>query len=280
MHDRIVNYGRIEKAIGFLSDNFKAQPDLNEIARQIHLSPYHFQRLFVDWVGISPKKFLQYLTIGFLKNKIKETPNVIAAAEISGLSSQSRVYDLFVHIEGVTPDQYKKAGTGMKIYYGYHSSPFGMCFVAAADKGLCGFRFIDEDRKRLEFEEFEKQWRCATLIHKPDYTQPIVKKIFHPDRVRPDNLHVLVQGTKFQIKVWEALVRIPFGSVRTFQQIADTIQQPGSARAVGNAVGKNHLIYLIPCHRVICKDGTGGNYHWGKARKMAMIGWEMVMNER
>lgn len=279
MSKQIVNYRRIERAIGFLTDNFKSQPDLDEIAKQVHMSPFYFQRLFMDWVGISPKKFLQYLTLDYLRDKIRETANVMEAAEIAGLSSQSRVYDLFVNIEGVTPDQFKRAGKGLEIFYGYHASPFGMCFIAVAEKSICSLRFIDEERKRDEYELFSEQWHFASLVHKPDFTQAYVKKIFQFHKDRPDSMNLLVQGSNFQLKVWEALLKIPFGSVATFQQIADSIDQPNSARAVGSAVVSNPILYLIPCHRIIFKDGTVGDYHWGKVRKQAMIGWEMAKNE-
>ncbi len=274
MFDKRINYYRIEKAIGYLTDSFKEQPDLDEIARKIFMSPYHFQRVFTDWVGISPKKFIQYLTLDYLRNKISETENMMVAAELAGLSSQSRVHDLFVSIEGVSPQQYKTAGKGLEIFYGYHATPFGLCFIAVAEKGICVLKFIDEEKSRNEFELFSIQWRFATLIHKPSFTQHYIKKIFQ-QHTSKENLHLLVQGTDFQIKVWEALVKIPFGSVASFQQIAESIGQPNAVRAVGSAVGSNAVLYLIPCHRIISKDGTMGNYHFGKVRKQAMIGWEM-----
>ena len=279
MDQEMINYYRIEKAIGFMTENFKSQPDLNEMAKMVYLSPFHFQRLFVDWVGISPKKFLQYLTVDFLRDKIRETSNMMEAAEIVGLSSQSRVHDLFVGIEGVTPNQYKNSGKGLEIFYGYHSSPFGMCFIAVAEKGICALNFIDEERKRNEFELFSQQWHFATLIHKPDFTQPYVKRLFNPVQNSPDGLQLLAQGTDFQIKVWEALLKIPFGSVASFRQIANAIGHPDAARAVGTAAGKNTILYLIPCHRIIAEDGTMGNYHTGKVRKKAMIGWEMAQTQ-
>jgi len=275
----IVNFHRIEKAIGFLSENFTHQPDLNEIAAKVHVSPFHFQRIFLDWVGISPKKFLQYLTLDYLRNKIQETENLIEAAEMAGLSSQSRVYDLFVRIDGVTPDQFKRSGNGLNIFYGYHPSPFGMCFIAVSERGVCALRFVDEERRRDEYELFAHQWRFASLIHKPDFTQPYVQKIFQRERTAPDNLQVLVQGTPFQVKVWEALVKIPFGTIGTFQQIAEAVERPNAVRAVASAVGYNPIVYLIPCHRIIRKDGTMGDYHVGRVRKKAMIGWEMARNE-
>lgn len=275
MSKELINYYRIEKAISYLTENFKEQPDLDEIARKVYMSPFHFQRIFTDWVGISPKKFIQYLTLEYLRNKISETENMIDAAEIVGLSSQSRVHDLFVSIEGVSPQQYKTAGKGLEIFYGYHASPFGLCFIAVTEKGICALKFIDEEKSRNEFELFSQQWQFACLIHKPDYTQQYIQKIFHPDKTNPEKLNLLTQGTDFQIKVWEALLKIPFGSVSSFQQIAQLIGQPEAARAVGSAVGKNSILYLIPCHRIISGDGTLGNYHFGKVRKQAMIGWEM-----
>lgn len=286
MSDKIVNYYRIEKAIGYLTESFKQQPDLDEIAAKVYMSPFHFQRIFTDWVGISPKKFLQYLTMDYLRSKIKETANMMEAAEFAGLSSQSRVHDLFVTIEGVSPQEYKTEGKNMEIFYGYHASPFGMCFIAVAQKGICALKFIDEEKSRNEFELFSRQWQLATLVHKPDYTQKYINRIFkkYPDPDQSphsgkDNLSVLVKGTDFQIKVWEALVKIPFGSVASYQQIAEAIQQPYTARAVGSAVGSNTILYLIPCHRIIANNGTLGNYHFGKVRKLAMIGWENAISK-
>jgi AraC family transcriptional regulator of adaptative response/methylated-DNA-[protein]-cysteine methyltransferase len=281
MSDKIVNYYRIEKAIGYLTDSFKEQPDLDEIARRVYMSPFHFQRLFTDWVGISPKKFLQYITLDYLRDKIKGTGNMIDAAGLAGLSSQSRVHDLFVKIDGVSPHQYKTEGSGLEIYYGYHASPFGLCFIAVAGERVCALKFIDEEQSRDEFELFSGQWRNARLVHKPNYTQTFVNRIFtsRPGDADRDSLHLLVKGTDFQVKVWEALVKIPFGSVVSFQQIAASIGKPHASRAVGSAVGSNTILFLIPCHRIISKDGTMGNYHFGKVRKLAMIGWENALKE-
>jgi len=279
MSDKLVNYYRIEKAISFLTTHFKEQPDLAEIAGKVHMSPFHFQRIFTDWVGISPKKFVQYLTLDHLRGKIRETGNMMEAADEAGLSSQSRVNELFVNIEGVSPQQYKSMGKGLEIFYGYHASPFGLCFIAVAEsarkKGVCALKFIDEEKSRDELELFSAQWRFATLVHKPAYTQGYIKRIFGSVESSGIDLQLLVKGTDFQLKVWEALVQIPFGSVCSFGQIARMIGQPGAARAVGSAAGANQVLYLIPCHRIISADGSMGNYHYGKARKMAMIGWEL-----
>jgi len=284
MPDKLTNYYRIEKALGFLAENFRQQPDLADIATKVHMSPFHFQRIFTDWVGISPKKFVQYLTLDYLRGKIRETGNMMEAADEAGLSSQSRVNELFVKIEGVSPQQYKSLGKGLEIFYGYHASPFGLCFIAVAEKGICALKFIDEEKSRDEFAIFSTQWKSARLVHDPALTQQYVRRIFHSmagsdpmygQKSAGENLQLLVKGTGFQIKVWEALVQIPFGSVTSFQQVAQIIGQPGAARAVGSAVGNNHILYLIPCHRVISADGSLGHYHFGKARKLAMIGWEM-----
>ena len=274
MSDKLINYYRIEKALGFLTGHFRDQPSLEEVAAKVHMSPFHFQRIFMDWVGISPKKFVQYLTLEHLRHKIRATENMMEAADEAGLSSQSRVNELFVKIEGVSPQQYKSSGQGLEIFYGYHASPFGLCFIAVAGKSICALKFIDEEKSRNEFELFSAQWELATLTHRPGLTQEYIKKIFRQPGHPVEDLQLLVRGTDFQIKVWEALVNIPFGSVSSFGQIARSVGRPEAARAVGTAAGANQILYLIPCHRIISADGSMGNYHYGRARKMAMIGWE------
>jgi AraC family transcriptional regulator, regulatory protein of adaptative response / methylated-DNA-[protein]-cysteine methyltransferase len=306
MGDQLTNYYRIEKAIGYMTANFRSQPALDEIAAKVFMSPFHFQRIFTDWVGISPKKFTQYLTLDYLRSRIKDTENMMEAANEAGLSSQSRVNELFVKIEGMSPQQYKSGGQGMTIAYGYHATPFGLCFIAVTGDSICTLKFIDEEKTRNEFEQFSIQWRNATVYHRPDLTREYIKKIFlpHPEQTAetsakseisakstafvkpatsltsddpgsPQSLRLLVHGTKFQIKVWEALTRIPFGYVASFQQIAQQIGEPEAARAIGGAVAANSVLFLIPCHRIITKDGAMGDYHFGRVRKMAMIGWEM-----
>ena len=275
----VLNYERIKTAIEYLSENFKNQPNLDEVAAQVHLSPFHFQRMFTDWAGVSPKKFLKYLTLNHLREKIAETPNVLAMAEEAGLSSQSRVYDLFVTLEAVTPQQYKSLGKGLYIRYGYHVTPFGMAFIAATERGICSLAFVDEAHQRTEYEHFAQKWDFAQLVHDPAYTQPLVAQIFQPKQVSElphKRLQVLVQGTNFQVKVWEALLKIPLGAVSTYQQIATAIGNPKANRAVGSAVGSNPIAYLIPCHRVIRKEGKLGHYHWGASRKKTIVGWEMA----
>lgn len=276
MKDRTINYYRIEKAIGYMTSNYRDQPDLDTIAEKVNLSPFHFQRLFLDWVGLTPKKFIQYLTLDHLKNQIKQTSNVIEAADVAGLSSQSRVYDLFVNIEGMSPQQYKSEGVDLEIFYGYHATPFGMCFIAVTDRGVCDFRFIDENRTRNEYQLFYQKWGLATISHRPDITQSYVQNIFDPGKVNREKLGLLVQGTDFQIKVWEALLNIPFGSVESYQHVSERIGAADSVRSVASAAGKNPISYLIPCHRIICKTGEVGSYSYGRVRKQAMIAWEMA----
>lgn len=273
--DTTVNYYRIEKAIAYLTDNYKAQPDLDELAAHINVSPIHFQKIFLDWVGITPKKFLQYITIEHLKNQIRKTRNVTEAAGIAGLSSQSRVYDLFVNIEGVSPQQFKSGGSGLEIFYGYHASPFGMCFIAVSERGISDLHFVNDSGSRTEFTSFTKKWPFATLIHKPEFTQTFVYRIFK-EVPEQDRLNLLVQGTEFQIKVWQALVDIPFGCVKSYNQVAREIGNPTSVRSVASAAGRNPISFLIPCHRIIAESGTVGDFQWGKVRKRSMIGWEMA----
>ncbi len=274
-----LDYQRIQQAIEYLVENFKNQPELKEVAAQVHLSPHHFQRLFTEWAGVSPKKFLQFLTVDYLKGRIQNSQNVAQLADMAGLSSPSRVYDLFVNIEGVTPATFKNKGAGLTIYYGCHDTPFGLCFLAATDKGICGITFLQGTNQSAEFILFAKKWNFATLVKATAFTQPFIDQIFTPTDIKNKKLNVLVQGTPFQIKVWEALLNIPQGNVTTYQYIAESIDKPKAVRAVGTAIGKNPIGYLIPCHRVIRKEGKLGHYRWGSGRKKAIIGWEMARKE-
>lgn len=274
-----VNYARIAEAIQYLEENFQRQPELDEVAEKVHLSPFHFQRLFTEWAGISPKRFVQFLTIDFLKAKIQESKNLAEAAETAGLSSQSRVYDLFTTLEAMTPQEYKQNGSGLRIEYGFHETPFGQALVGVTERGICWLSFIAVDQEgRSELERMKQHWHNSLFQKNPELTGVLADKIFNPlNRAKPgDKLHVLVKGTNFQIKVWEALLRLPLGSVTTYQHIAGQINSPKALQAVGSAVGSNHIAYLIPCHRVIRKDGILGEYRWGSTRKKSMIGWEMA----
>ena len=271
-----LDFQRIQQAIEYLVANFKKQPTLQEVASHVHLSPHHFQRLFTTWAGVSPKKFLQFLTVDYLKARIQNSQNIAQMAHMAGLSSPSRVYDLFVNIEGVTPATFKNKGAGLTIFYGYHDTPFGDCFLAATDKGICGITFLQGENKEEEFDLFAKKWDFAQLVEDTTFTQPYIDLIFNKHTTKTQKIKVLVQGTPFQIKVWEALLNIPQGNLTTYQSIAESIDKPKAVRAVGTAIGKNPIGYLIPCHRVIRKEGKLGHYRWGSGRKKAIIGWEMV----
>ena len=283
-----INYQRIEQAIQYLEKNFQRQPELDEVAEQVHLSPFHFQRIFTEWAGISPKRFLQFLTVDFLKSKLTESKNLVEVAESAGLSAQSRVYDLFTTLEAVTPQEYKQKGSGIRIEYGIHETPFGTCLIGVTERGVCWLSFIqaDEDSKAA-LEEMKAHWNNSVFHQSQELTDTFIQKIF-PSRLplspgsgvskgRGDGkLHVFVKGTNFQVKVWEALLKIPMGVVTTYQGVAEQIHSPKAMQAVGSAVGSNHIAYLIPCHRVIRKDGILGEYRWNSTRKKGMIGWEMA----
>lgn len=271
-----LNYDRVAEAIHYLTQNYKQQPSLEEVASQVHLSPFHFQRIFTDWAGISPKKFLQFLTVEELKKELLTASNVADAADNVGLSAQSRVYDLFVNIESVTPQEYKSQGDGVVIEYGFHDTPFGECFIAHTEKGICSLSFVDKNREEV-LTEFTMQWQNAEIKNDQRSTKELIRQLFEP--VHGNQIKLLLKGSKFQIKVWEALLKIPFGSVSTYRHIAAAVGQPGALRAVGSAVGANPVAFIIPCHRVIRSEGLIGQYHWGATRKKAMIGWEKARVE-
>jgi len=272
-----INYKRIEEAIHYLESNFQRQPELDEVAEKVHLSPFHFQRIFAEWAGISPKRFLQYLTVDFLKTKLLESRNIVEAAEEAGLSSQSRVYDLFTTLEAVTPQEYKQKGGGLQIEYGFHETPFGIGLVGVTERGICWLSFVGSgEQPGAELEKMKEHWHNSVFHMNEKATAPLASRIFGGTTDQEKKLHVLVKGTNFQVKVWEALLRLPMGSVTTYQDIARSIQNPNALQAVGSAVGSNHIAYLIPCHRVIRKDGILGEYRWSPVRKKSMIGWEMA----
>lgn len=279
--DQDFNYLRIEQAIQYLEKNFQRQPELDEVAEVVHLSPFHFQRLFTEWAGISPKRFLQFLTVDFLKSKLEESKNLNEAAEAAGLSSQSRVYDLFTTLEAVTPQEYKQSGSGIRIEYGIHATPFGNALIGVTERGVCWLSFTNTDEDpRYELEKMKEHWNNSVFHQDQVLTEAFVKDIFaRKDAKTQKKIHLLVKGTNFQIKVWEALLKLPLGNVTTYQDIATRIQNPKAMQAVGSAVGSNHIAYLIPCHRVIRKDGVLGEYRWNATRKKSIIGWEMATTE-
>ena len=275
-----IDYQRIEKAIAFLIDNFHAQPGLREIAVEIHMSEYHFQRLFSRWVGISPKRFLQFLTKEHAKKLLEKSINLLDVTYEAGLTSPGRLHDLFVSCEAVTPGEYKAKGRGLEIAYGYHATPFGQCMLATTGRGICGLNFVQNEERSSALARLKSKWQNAILTENPDATRSIVDRIFNPlDGQRSTPLHLLLSGTNFQIKVWEALIRIPMGAVVSYEDVAAYIGMPRASRAVGNAVGNNPVSFVIPCHRVIRKTAEFGNYGGGKARKLAILGWEAAQSD-
>ncbi len=262
----------VEQAVRFLIVNYKKQPSLEEIARHLHLSPFQLQRTFTEWAVISPKKFLQYITIEELKKELFKTENLLCAADNVGLSSQSRIYDLFITIEAVTPGEFKTKGQDMVIEYGIHPSPFGNCFIAITPRGICAISFVNGSPD-MAITELRSQWESAVIQKNQLTTARLVEQIFNPQSAG-NSLRLLVKGTGFRVKVWEALLKIPFGSVTSYQNIANAVGQPKATRAVGTAIANNPVAYLIPCHRIIRSEGVIGNYRWDSDRKGAIIGWE------
>ncbi|MFZ7125152.1 MAG: methylated-DNA--[protein]-cysteine S-methyltransferase [Desulfobacterales bacterium] len=272
-----VDYERVEKAIEFLAQHVREQPALAEVSRSVGLSEFHFQRLFSRWVGISPKRFLQYLTTEYAKKLIEGSENLLDAAQDIGLSGPGRLHDLFVNCEALTPGEFKRRGEGMEIVYGIHSSPFGRCLLAVTSRGICALRFIRENHENGIVQWLQAKWPLARIVPEPDQTGRLVPLVFPFDsNQEPAPLHLFVRGTNFQIQVWKALLRIPLGKAVTYEDIARHIGLPQAARAVGNAVGANPIPFLIPCHRVIRKTGVFGNYGEGPSRKKAILGWEAV----
>jgi AraC family transcriptional regulator of adaptative response/methylated-DNA-[protein]-cysteine methyltransferase len=267
------DYARVAQAIQYIDANSHRQPDLNELAAQVGLSEYHFQRLFTRWAGISPKRFLQFLTRENAKALISCSGSLLEATYASGLSSPGRLHDLFVQTEAVTPGEYKTKGDGVDIYYGFHPTPFGECLLALTGRGICFLAFV-ESSQTAPLDELKSTWKNAFLVEAPDRSAPIVGHIFSVENPAPLTLHL--RGTNFQIKVWEALLRLKPGMVITYQALAEQIGASGAARAVGHAVACNPVAFLIPCHHVLLKTGHFGNYRYGTTRKKAMLGWEMA----
>lgn len=269
------DYRRIEQAIRYLEANASRQPELNEIAGAVGLSEFHFQRLFSRWAGISPKRFLQFVTKENAKALLDRSGNLLDTTHQVGLSSLGRLHDLFVTAEAVTPGEYKSRGAGLTIRYGLHASPFGDCLIGLTERGICHFGFVQSSEGDA-IDELSASWKEAELSEDRTATAPLVEPIFDLNRRERQPLHLHLRGTNFQLKVWEALLRIEPGSVTTYGHIATMLGRPGAMRAVGNAVGQNPVPVLIPCHRVIRKMGEFGNYRYGADRKKAMLGWELA----
>lgn len=272
------HYRLVEKAIQYIETHARSQPELAEIASAVGLSEYHFQRLFTRWAGVSPKRFMQFLTKEHAKKLLDRSANLLEVAHQTGLSSLGRLHDLFVHAEAVTPGEYKSRGAGVNIRYGLHSTPFGKCLIATTERGVCHLAFVDGCEGKA-IDSLAGHWKQAMMTEDYKATAPLIARIFlDVGTDTPLNLHL--RGTNFQIKVWEALLYIPNGALTTYGQIAAQAGSPRAVRAVGSAVGDNPIAYLIPCHRVIRKSGEIGNYLYGSARKKAILARELAMVEK
>lgn len=270
-----LDYQRVEKAIAFLTSHAREQPDLSQVARAAHLSEYHFQRVFTRWAGISPKRFLQFLTVEHAKRQLRDSKPVLEVALDSGLSSPGRLHDLFLSADAVTPGEFKSRGAGIKIGYGFHPSRFGNCLLGVTARGVCWLSFLNNGNKQNAIRELKAHWSGAEVSERPDVTAPLAAQILPGiERQRNRPLGLLLMGTNFQIKVWQALLRIPAGAVTTYQRTGEMIGAPRAARAIGSAIGQNAIAYLIPCHRVIRESGLAGGYRWGGERKRAILAWE------
>ncbi len=273
LNQESLDFNRIKKAIEYISENYKYQPSLDKISEHIHLSPFHFQRLFKEWAGVSPKRFLQYISIQHAKQILRETQATLfdTAFEV-GLSGTSRLHDLFINIEGMTPAEYKNEGSYLTINYSFALSPFGEIIVASTPKGICHMSFAEDHEEAIKnlISIFPK----ANYQNSADEIQKNAIRIFNLDWESLDKIKLHIKGSDFQLKVWQALLNIPMGQLSSYQNIANLISSPKASRAVGNAVGQNPVAYLIPCHRIIQSTGALGDYHWGHIRKTSMIGWE------
>ena len=268
----MTDYERIKKSIEFITSNFQQQPDLDEVAKQVHVSPFHFQRMFKEWAGVTPKKFLQYISVEHAKNLLKQNLTLSDVSFETGLSGTSRLHDLFISIEGMTPGEYKNGGEQLYINYSFAETPFGNIIVGSTAKGICHLAFADEELKALQ--ELQLLFPHAAFKQVVDTIQQNALFIFTQDWKNLSDIKLHLKGTAFQLKVWEALLKIPMGQLTTYSNLAAVVGNEKASRAVGSAVGDNPVAFLIPCHRVIKSTGVIGQYHWGSVRKTAMIGWE------
>jgi AraC family transcriptional regulator, regulatory protein of adaptative response / methylated-DNA-[protein]-cysteine methyltransferase len=266
------DYERIAKAIEYIEANYRNQPGLEEIAKEVYLSPFHFQRLFKEWAGVSPKKFLQYISLQHAKTLLRQHVSLAEASYETGFSGTSRLHDLFITIEGMTPGEYKTGGQGLTIEYSFANIPFGEIIIASTAKGICNLFFADD--RKIALNELIRQWPNAVIKENKNEKQENILSFFNNDWNSLQKIKLHLKGTDFQLKVWEALLKIPFGRLSAYSSVAEIINKPAASRAVGSAIADNPVAFLIPCHRVIKSTGITGDYHWGSIRKKAIIGWE------
>lgn len=274
------DYERIAHAIDFIRSQVGNQPTLAEVAAQVHLSEYHFQRLFSRWAGVTPKRYLQVLTLERAKQLLQEQNlSALNASYAVGLSSGSRLYDHFVQIEAVTPSEYRQKGQGLTIVCGYHETPYGLAFVAKTPRGICQFDFVDASAIEEPLNRLRQSWCNADILEDSAQTLEVIEALFSQQRTNTAPLSLWVRGTNFQLNVWRALLKIRPGEVVSYGDIAHTIGNPQACRAVGTAIGSNPVALIIPCHRVLRQTGELGGYRWGEIRKHAMLAREAAQFE-
>jgi AraC family transcriptional regulator, regulatory protein of adaptative response / methylated-DNA-[protein]-cysteine methyltransferase len=275
-----MDYDRVARAIAYLHRHADTQPELAAVARHVDLSEFHFQRLFLRWAGVSPKRFLQHLTLENAKARLSGSRNLLEATEELGLSGPGRLHDLFVTLEAMSPGEYKSGGAGLDISFGVHESPFGWALIASTTRGICALRFIERATERTAEDLLREVWAKARMKLDRVRVRELGARIFDPLSAPANKpLALLVKGTNFQLQVWRALLQLPLGALATYGEIAGRIGRPAAARAVGAAIGANPIAYLIPCHRVIRESGHLGGYRWGEARKAAILGREAAHGE-
>lgn len=275
MEKQTHDYDLVKHTLAFISENWRDQPSLETLADQAGLSPTHLQRLFTRWAGLSPKAFLQAVTLDHARGLLRDSASILDASYELGLSGPGRLHDLFVTHEGMSPGIYKAHGRGLNIQYGFHDCPFGRALILITSEGLAGLAFADHGKEKSALADMTARWPEATYVENQQATAAYAKRIFESERWKPDQpLKIVFIGTDFEIRVWETILRIPFGKASTYSDIACHIGKPKAARAVGSAVGKNPISFVVPCHRVLEKSGGLGGYHWGLTRKRAILGWE------
>jgi AraC family transcriptional regulator of adaptative response/methylated-DNA-[protein]-cysteine methyltransferase len=275
------DYELVTRTLAYINENWREQPSLETIAAAAGLSPHHLQRIVTRWAGLSPKAFLQAVTLDHARALLRDSASILDTAYEVGLSGPGRLHDLFVTHEGMSPGVYKAKGKGIAIRYGWHSSPFGQALILITDQGLAGLAFADRGRERQSLGDMMGRWPEADYVEDSAATAPYAARIFHPENWRSDQpLRVVFIGTDFEIRVWETLLRIPMGSASTYSDIAAHLGKPSAARAVGTAVGRNPVSFVVPCHRVLGKSGSLCGYHWGLTRKRAILGWEAGLTSR
>ncbi len=275
------DYERVRRIIAFISERWRDQPSLDDMARQVGLSTAHVHHLFRRWCGLTPKAFLQAITLDNAKALLASSASVLDTTYELGLSGPGRLHDLFVAHEAMTPGDFKAGGAGLVMRFGFHPSPFGEAILIATDRGLAGLGFVDDGDRATALDDMRRRWPKAQYAEDQAATAPLARRIFDPGRWRAEQpLRVVMIGTDFEVRVWETLLRIPLGQATTYSDIATRIGRPTASRAVGAAVGKNPISFVVPCHRVLGRSGALTGYHWGLTRKQAILGWEAGARSR